>query len=43
MSEVNEKYTYVSVRYEDDDLPHRTYYYISEIENLIEGQKSISG
>lgn len=39
MSEVNEKYTYVSVRYEDDDVPHRTYYYISEIEDLNEGQK----
>ena len=39
MSEENEKYTYVSVHYEDDEVPHRTYYYISEIEDLKEGQK----
>lgn len=39
MSEENENYTYVSVRYEDDDIPHRTYYYISEIEDLKEGNR----
>lgn len=39
MIKENEKYTYVSVRYEDDDVPHRTYYYISEMQNLEEGQK----
>lgn len=39
MSEVNEKYTYVSIRYQDDDVPHRTYYYISEIEDLKQGKR----
>ena len=32
-----EKYTYVSVHYKDDEIPHRTYYYISDIEDLKEG------
>jgi len=39
MRKEEEKYIYVSVHYQDDDIPHRTYYYISKIEDLKEGGK----
>jgi len=36
---MNNKYIYASVSYEDDDIPHRTYYYMSDIEDLQEVQR----